>query len=194
MSRSRMYSRFCSMHARCYDSENSHYHRYGGRGIYVCEKWHVFDNYYSDLGDIPRGLSVDRIDNDGPYAPENCRVATATQQARNKSNNHIIYLDGESKTMAEWAEITGLPRTSIRNRLQRGWSAEEALTTPISGPGYRFRDGSVCGYRGVYFNQGKWQARIRLNGRRRHIGTYLTAEDAHRAYLAAESRHFAGAI
>lgn len=188
MSRNRMYSRFCSMHSRCYNTESRSYHRYGGRGIYVCERWHDFENYYADLGDIPRGLSVDRIDNDGPYDPNNCRIATATEQARNKSNNHMVSLDGESKTVSEWSEITGLPRTAIRNRLQRGWSPEEALTTPNSGPGYRLRDGVISGYRGIYFNQGKWQARVLVGGRRRHVGTFKTPEEAHHAYLKAEAK------
>ena len=141
MSRNNMYRRFCAMHSRCYDPKNAKYPRYGGRGIFVCERWHDFEAYYKDLGDIEDGLTVDRIDNDGPYAPENCRLATYSQQARNRSDTRILTLNGESRSATEWAEITGISRTAIKNRLKRGWSVEDALTIPVGGPGFRISPG-----------------------------------------------------
>ena len=129
MSRQSMKKRFCSMHSRCYDKSNIKYHRYGGRGITVCERWHTFDNYYLDIGDLPKGSTLDRIDNDGPYSPENCRVASYSQQARNRSDTHIVFFNGLSLSLTEWAERIGLRRETLRNRILRGWSVYDALTT-----------------------------------------------------------------
>ena len=127
------------MHSRCYDTKSHRYHRYGGRGIYVCDEWHSFENYYAFFGDIPKGMSVDRVNNDGPYSPENCRIASYSQQARNRSDTHFICFKGDTRSLTEWAEITGLNRTAIRNRLKRGWLAEDALTIPVTSYGYRIK-------------------------------------------------------
>ncbi len=130
MSKHVMRRRFCSMHSRCYNEKNAQFHRYGGRGITVCERWHSFENYYSDMGDLSDGMTVDRINNDGPYSPENCRAASYSQQARNKSNTPILCFNGESLALTEWAERLGLRRETLRNRILRGWSVSDALTTP----------------------------------------------------------------
>lgn len=138
MSRQSMRARFDSMHSRCYDPKSDRFYRYGARGIYVCDRWHDFNTYYADMGDPPDpGYSIDRIDNDGPYSPENCRWATGSQQARNRKDTHKITVDGVTQSLTGWAESSGIPRTAIQRRLQRGWSERDAVTLPITTVGFR---------------------------------------------------------
>lgn len=120
---------------RCYDNKDRAYHRYGGRGIYVDQSWHSLGQFIADMGERPDGMSLERIDNNGPYSKENCRWATSKDQCRNRRSNRIIEFNGISKTLVEWSEITGINRTTITNRLERyGYSVEKALT-----PGWRSR-------------------------------------------------------
>jgi hypothetical protein len=115
------------MVCRCTRSTSRDFPDYGGRGIAVCARWLSFDLFLEDMGTIPPGLSIDRINNDGDYSPDNCRWATRYQQQRNKRSNSVIALDGESLCVAEWAERRGIHPQAIHNRLRAGWSAEDAI-------------------------------------------------------------------
>lgn len=131
---SHIYLIWNGMHSRCYNPNHPSYHRYGGRGIRVCERWHDFQNFYADMGDKPSpSHSLDRYPNqDGNYEPGNVRWATRTEQARNKGNNYLVEFHGESKTLAEWEEVTGIPQNTLWQRLERsGWSVERTLTEPL---------------------------------------------------------------
>ena len=121
-----------AMLTRC-ENKNMHaYDRYGGRGIKVCEDWHNFQTFYADMGAFPgSGYSLDRIDNSGDYCPENCRWATWKQQGRNRDYNRMLTYRGNQRCIAEWSEVTGISHSTLRMRLERGWTAKEALTIPV---------------------------------------------------------------
>lgn len=116
---------------RCENPESTVYHRYGGRGISVCERWHVYEDFLNDMGSRPSiKHSLDRINNDGDYEPSNCRWATIREQARNRSDNLRIEYQGITLTLVEWSEKTGIPQATIGYRLRMGWSVDDALSRP----------------------------------------------------------------
>lgn len=133
------YGAWASMKSRCNNPSQNDFNLYKGRGITVCERWNDYRNFLEDMGHKPAGTSIDRIDNNKGYFPENCRWATAKQQARNKRNNRFILLNGDNKTVAEWSEITGLNYGTIISRLRLGWSSDQVLLTkPHLSKAYHF--------------------------------------------------------
>lgn len=129
----RLYRKWRSMLNRCENSNEPRYKYYGERGIKVCDEWKEYINFYSwamNSGYI-EGLTIDRIDVNGNYEPSNCRWATVKEQALNRRNNHLLEFNGEVKTLKEWQDEYGINRTTLMNRLERGWSIEKALTFPI---------------------------------------------------------------
>jgi len=131
--RRRLYSLWCSMHARCSNPTRADYARYGGSGVQVCERWASFASFLEDMGPRPTPQhSIDRIDGGLGYAPSNCRWATPTEQQRNRSNNRLLTWNGTTRCVAEWAEVLQLSRELIKDRLAGGWSVDAALSTPKS--------------------------------------------------------------
>lgn len=124
-----------TMIQRCTNPNSMAFKHYGARGITVCERWLTFENFLADMGERPStDHSIDRYpDNAGNYEPNNCRWATATEQARNTKTNKILTHNGQSRCIAEWAELTGIKYETIRRRLHFGWTVEEALTRPVRG-------------------------------------------------------------
>lgn len=117
---------------RCSNPRVSKFQAYGARGITVCERWQKFDNFYTDMGDRPSAShTLDRIDNNGPYSPDNCRWATRTEQARNTRRIRYVTCQGRTLPVSEWAEISGLGLKLICKRLARGWPPEIAVTAPV---------------------------------------------------------------
>ena len=128
MSHTSIHGVWCAMRARCESRSNPAYYDYGWRGIRVCERWQVFENFLADMGPRPQGATLDRINNDGNYEPGNCRWTGRREQANNRRSNRIIECFGERLTLSQWAERTGIKSSTIRERLDRcGWPIERAL-------------------------------------------------------------------
>lgn len=121
------------MLVRCHDPRSDDFENYGARGISVCPAWRVsFWQFVADMPPRPsRQHSIDRINNNGNYEPGNVRWATPTEQGRNTRFNRILTARGEQLTLAEWSELTGIPKSTLFNRIKRGWSDEATVTTPI---------------------------------------------------------------
>ena len=135
---SKTFSAWDSMKQRCENPLHKSYKNYGGRGITICSRWtepdgRGFKNFLEDIGEIPKGYELDRINNNklkNGYSPKNCRLSTRKEQARNRRSNHLIPYKGKEICIAEASEITGIHKATIRRRLAAGWTPEEALTIP----------------------------------------------------------------
>lgn len=133
MSENRLYQIWHGMKDRCLRKDGEHYPKYGGRGIYVCDEWlNSFENFrdWSFANGYQDNLSIDRKDNDGPYSPENCRWATKKEQQRNRSTTIFVTYNGETRTLTDWAEITGIKYSTLKHRMSRGISGD-ALFAPL---------------------------------------------------------------
>lgn len=128
----RIYQCWADMKKRCDNPRSFAYKDYGGRGICYCDSWKKFPVFLKDMGPnyVP-GLTIDRIDTNGNYCPENCRWATRLAQANNTRRCRFLIFRGESKTMSEWCRVVGLPMKTVHLRLKLGWSVERALTQPV---------------------------------------------------------------
>ncbi len=130
MSGSPEYNVWMGIIQRCCNKNYRECHLYGGRGIQICSQWkQSFSAFFSDMGPRPSLThSIDRINNNGNYTPENCRWATVTMQANNKRTSRSIRCFGETKTIAEWARVVDIGYATLRNRVGAGWPIEQALT------------------------------------------------------------------
>ena len=122
------YMCWCAIRNRCYRKTATGYKNYGGRGIKVCYRWMTFKNFLKDMGEKPIGLSIERIDNNKNYSPENCRWATRQEQNNNSRQNVWITYNGEKLTMTQWSKRLNINLTTLRSRLTTlNWTVEEAL-------------------------------------------------------------------
>lgn len=122
------YRTWTNMRSRCSDSKRVDWHRYGGRGIKVCARWSDFIMFLCNMGMRPsRQHSLERINNDGDYGPPNCRWATVSEQARNRKTNRIVRFMGKDMTFSEACCRAGIKKTTVHQRLTRGWTIERAL-------------------------------------------------------------------
>lgn len=116
-----------SMRNRCNSKSNPYYSCYGGRGIKVCERWNSLENFIADMGEPEKGMTLDRIDNNGDYKPSNCRWATQAQQNRNYRRNINISFNGKTQCLTDWANEIGISAPALKYRLNN-WPLQEALT------------------------------------------------------------------
>lgn len=120
-----------SMVTRCTCPKDKRYFRYGGQGVTICARWrHDYDAFLFDMGRRPApGYSLVRKDRGAPYSPDNCRWATKREQQRNRRDSTFLTFEGFTANLRYWAEELGIPHQTIRGRLARGWTVEQALTT-----------------------------------------------------------------
>ena len=129
----KLYRTWTHMKDRCLNSNDKSYDDYGGRGIKIYGKWLEFKNFYkwAIKSGYGVGLTIERIDVNGNYCPENCTWATRKEQNNNKRDNVILEHKGKKKTLAEWADEIGMNYNTLYNRIYTGWPVEKALTTPL---------------------------------------------------------------
>lgn len=143
----KLFNVWVKMRERCTNANSKDYPRYGGRGITVCDEWqNDFITFYdwAMANGYADDLTIDRIDNDKGYSPKNCRWATHKEQANNRCTNIFLTYDGDTFTLAQWAEKSGIAWDTLSKRLFRyGWSVEKALTTPAR----KQRNNVRCGER-----------------------------------------------
>jgi hypothetical protein len=135
MTGTRLYNVWSDMKTRCYNERTAAYKNYGGRGIKMCEEWLDFENFRKWAKDngydktAARGeCTIDRKNVNGNYEPSNCRFITMAEQAGNKRSAVSLTFNGETKSISQWSDETGIDRETIRTRLKRGYGAEKALT------------------------------------------------------------------
>ncbi len=130
MRNSMEYRPWANMKSRCLNPKASHYKYYGGRGIKVCERWKKFQNFFIDMGPRPSNRhSIERLDCNGNYEPGNCCWATIKEQRNNTRASRFLVMKGETKTLSQWSELYNLISETVRYRLSKGWTVEQALET-----------------------------------------------------------------
>jgi hypothetical protein len=129
----RLYEIWSDMKKRCFKPNTTGYIHWGGRGISVCHEWLEYKSFYDWA--ISNGykdfLTIERVDNDGNYEPDNCKWITKGEQSRNTTRNHKVTFNKETMTLSEWSRKMGMSASTLRFRLIHGWSVEKALTTPV---------------------------------------------------------------
>lgn len=120
----RTYTSWAAMKGRCTNVNNIKYHRYGGAGITVCERWMSYELFFEDMGPRPEGTSIDRIDGTKGYGPENCRWATPKQQSSNLRTTTFVVFGGERISLSDLARSLGVAKCNLSYRIKAGWPEE----------------------------------------------------------------------
>lgn len=128
LSYSKSYSIWRTMKQRCYNVKSKYYYNYGGRGIKVCDRWLTsFENFFADMGNPENGMTIERIDNNGNYCPENCRWANRYEQMRNTRHNVYLTFNNITLCMKEWSKKLGINYKTLQNKIKNGWKIENIL-------------------------------------------------------------------
>jgi AraC-like DNA-binding protein len=174
LSRHPMFIRWQGILGRLFNPNDSAYPNYGGRGIGIDPAWMNFHTFYQDMGNPPSpDHSIERIDNDGPYSKDNCRWATAQEQAMNRRSSRLVTAFDKTQTLTEWAGETGLTFNCIDHRLRRGKDTETALTKPP-------RQKRIITYNGVTQTLAEWAREIGISEKtlRRRLDDGMSPEEA----------------
>lgn len=173
---------------RCHNPANKAWPLYGGRGIFVCDRWRdSVANFIEDMGSRPNGMSLDRIDNDGPYAPNNCRWATTKTQNRNHRGCVFIEYQGKRQTIIEWAEETGIDHRTIHARYKKGLPEDQIFATEKFHQRVA-KSNNKSGFLGASPYRGKWKSQIKCDGVVTYLGLFNTPQEANNAYLIAQAK------
>lgn len=128
LTKSPEYTTWLSMNQRCTNKKDPNYKSYGGRGVTVCDRWgKSFECFLEDMGARKKGMTLDRINNDGNYEPKNCRWADKKTQGNNRRSNHCLTINGQKLTITEWSRQLSLSRSTIQHRLRAGWKNEDVI-------------------------------------------------------------------
>lgn len=119
-----------AMNRRCNNPSDKSFCNYGGRGIKVCESWLKFENFFKDMGHRPSGLTLERIDNNKGYSPDNCKWATRKENIVNRRVTVFMTLNGRTMCQADWCRELSINSQTLRARRMKGWSDNQCLTTP----------------------------------------------------------------
>lgn len=134
------YRAWQNMRNRCNNKNYYLFHRYGGRGIEVCERWGSYANFLADMGRAPtKSHSIDRIDNDKNYSPENCKWSTHVEQSNNRDNNHKLEYKGRVQSISAWCKELDLEYSVVNRRIQLGWSGADAIEKPLEKDKYVYK-------------------------------------------------------
>jgi hypothetical protein len=155
-----VYSLYKAMVSRCHNPKDPAFKYYGARGITVCDQWrHNPHQFINDMGERPPGFTLERINNDGPYSPENCEWRTREQQANNKRSNVWITFEGETLTISQWGRKLNFPDNLLGKRLLTlGWSIQKALQTPL--PEAKIRQKRLITFNKETLTLSQWAQRI----------------------------------
>ena len=134
LSKTKLYKVWETIRTKCRNPKSSNYRLYGGRGIDICDEWYndflAFRDWALSHG-YQEGLTIDRINNNQGYSPDNCHWITNREQQLNKRNNVLISYQGKTQTLVEWCDELGLKYKTIQNRIVKGWDKVRAITEPI---------------------------------------------------------------
>jgi hypothetical protein len=126
------YKTWLAMHQRCTNPNHDNFALYGGRGIKICDRWNSFENFLSDMGERPKGLTIERKDANGNYDPYNCIWASQKRQANNRTTSRFVTFQGKTKTLKQWSEELKINYPALLARLDKcKWTVEKAFTKPI---------------------------------------------------------------
>lgn len=134
MSYTKLYKVWQGMKTRCYDKNFMYYYNYGGRGITICDEWkNDFSKFYEWTinNGYEEGLTIDRINVNGNYEPNNCRWITKREQNNNMNKTIFIEYNGKRQTISQWSKELNISRVALYERIKRGWNAKKTLTTPL---------------------------------------------------------------
>ena len=165
MSKTRIYKIWVDMKRRCNNKNRKGYKYYGGRGITYCPEWENFEPFYKWAlsNGYAENLTLDRIDVNGNYEPNNCRWVDYTTQANNTNRNHILTYKGKTQTLSEWAREYDIPYSILQDRINDlNWDTEDALTIPISST---YRNHKMLSFNGKSQNISQWSKELGLSRR-----------------------------